>query len=120
MAALQTAHVVERQLSVAQIGAACKGSLSAYAAPALLTNTTIAAAGTNAGLQAAVTAAAAAGTFHATDRYFAPRVNLAITLGLYSTELSDSGVSGVTTGAGLVGLTWADPNVTQGANYPPN
>jgi hypothetical protein len=117
MAALLTLHADARYLSVHSIGAACKGSLSAFASVPLLTNTTISASTTNAALQAAVTAAAP--SLHATDRYFAPRVNVGIQLGLYSTELSDARVNGLTTGAGLVGQTWADPNVVQGASYPP-
>jgi hypothetical protein len=49
----------------------------------------------------------------------ADRVNLGLTLGLYSGEITDARVASLTTGAGLVGITAADPNVAQGANYPP-
>lgn len=119
MAVLGTLHGDQRQLSAQQIGAACKGSLAAYASPPFLTDVTIAAANTNAGLQTAVDAAAAAGTLHGTDRYFAPRINLAITLGLYSTELSDARILSLATGAELVGLTYADSAVVAGANFPP-
>lgn len=49
----------------------------------------------------------------------APRINLGIQLGSYSTELSDARVLGLTTGSGLVGLTYADPNTVPGAGYPP-
>ena len=117
MARLETLHVDQRALSVQQIGAVCKGSLAAYASNPFLTNSTITSADTNAGLQTAVTAAAA--TLHADCRPMAARINLGITLGLYSTELSDARILGLTTGAGLVGLTWADSAVTTGANYPP-
>lgn len=119
MSVLAGLHTDAQQLSKSEIGAVCKGSLAAYAAPPFLDNTSIAAANTNAGLQAAVTAAAAAGTLHASDRFFAPRINLGITLGLYSGELSDARILNLTTGAGLVGLTYADPNVVAGAGYPP-
>src|SRR5690349_19593658 len=117
MAVLAGLHADQIALSKQQIGAACKGSLAAYASVPFLTNTTIAAADTNAGLQTAVTTAAA--TRHADERPMAPRINLGITLGLYSGELSNARILSLTTGAGLVGLTYADPNVVPGANYPP-
>jgi hypothetical protein len=117
MAQLAGLHFDAQQLSEQQIGGACKGALAAYAAPPFLTDVSIAAANTNAGLQAAVTAAAA--TRHADERPMAPRINLGITLGLYSTELSDSRINALTTGAGLVGLTYADPLVVAGSAYPP-
>jgi len=82
-----------------------------------LNNTTIAAADTNAGLQLAVTTAAAGR--HADERPMAPRINLGLTLGLYSGELSNARILGLTTGAGLVGLTFADPLTIPGANFPP-
>ena len=117
MAALQTLHADQRQLSAQIIGGVCKGSLAAYGSNPFLTNTTVAAADTNAGLQAAVTTAAA--TLHADARPLGARVNLGITLGLYSTELSDARILSLTTGAELVGLTWSDSAVISGANYPP-
>ena len=117
MAQLAGLHADQIALSKQQIGASCKGALAAYAAPPFLTNTTIAAADTNAGLKTAVTTAAA--TRHADERPMAPRINLGITLGLYSGELSDARILGLTTGAGLVGLTYADPLVVSGAGYPP-
>ena len=117
MARLETLHADQRALSVQQIGAVCKGSLAAYASNPFLTNTTIGTANTNAGLQTAVTTASA--TLHADCRFMADRINLGITLGLYSTELSDARINALTTGAGLVGLTWADSAVIPGANYPP-
>jgi hypothetical protein len=49
----------------------------------------------------------------------APRINLGLTLGLYSGELSNARILGLTTGAGLVGLTFADPLTIPGANFPP-
>lgn len=117
MAVLAGLHADAQQLSVAQIGAACKGSLAAYASNPFLTDSTIGSADTNAGLQSAVNAAAL--TLHADARPMAERINLGITLGGYSTELSDARVLSLTTGAGLVGLTYADPNVVPGAGYPP-
>lgn len=117
MAVLQGLHFDAQQLSRQQIGAACKGALAAYASNPFLTNTSIAASDTNLGLQAAVLAAAP--TLHADARPMAKRINLGITLGLYSGELSDVRVLGLTTGAGLVGLTYANSAVVTGANYPP-
>ena len=117
MAQLAGLHADAQQLSKQQIGAVCKGSLAAYASNPFLTNSLIASADTNAGLQAAVTATAA--TLHADARPMAPRINLGITLGLYSGELTDARINGLTTGAGLVGLTYADPLVVSGADYPP-
>lgn len=117
MSALQTLHFDQRQLSVQQIGASCKGALAAYAAPPFLTDVTIAAANTNAGLQAAVLAAKP--TRHADEQPMAARINLGLTLGLYSTELSDARIVSLTTGAGLVAQTWAPSDVVSGAGYPP-
>ena len=117
MAQLANLHADQIALSKQQIGAACKGSLAAYASNPFLTDVSIAAANTNAGLQAAVTAAAP--TLHAEARPMANRINRGLTLGLYSGEISDARVLSLTTGAGLVGITAADPNVVAGANYPP-
>lgn len=117
MARLETLHADQRYLSKQQIGAACKGACAAYAAPPFLTDATIAAANTNAGLQTAVNTAAA--TMHADQRFMADRINLGVTLGKYSTELSDSRINGLTTEEELVGLTWAPDTVVAGANYPP-
>ena len=105
------------QLSKQQIGASCKQAVAAYGYEPLLTNTTVAAADTNAGLQAAVTAAAA--TLHAEQRFFAPRINLGIQLGLYSTELSNARILGLTTTTGLVALTYADSVNIGGGSAPP-
>lgn len=117
MAVLATLHADARQLSAQLIGGACKGALAAFAAPPFLNNTTIAAADTNQGLQDAVNAAAA--TRHADERPMADRINRGIELGLYSEELSNARVLGLTTGAGLVELTYADSAVVEGSNYPP-
>lgn len=117
MAELAGLHADAQALSQQQIGAACKGSLAAYASNPFLTNTLITNADTNAGLQAAVLATAA--TLHADARPMAKRINLGLKLGLYSTELSDARINGLTTGAGLVGLTYANPLTIPGANYPP-
>jgi hypothetical protein len=117
MAQLAGLHSDARQLSKQQIGAACKGSLAAYAAPAFLTDALIVAADTNAGLQAAVLASAA--TMHADQRPMAKRINLGLTLGLYSGELTDARINTLTTGAGLVGLTYANSAVVSGSGYPP-
>lgn len=71
----------------------------------LLTDTTVAAADTNAGLQAAVTAAAAVS--HA-DLGSAPdRINDAIQYGKESGELSDANILGLTTIVGLLALVEA-------------
>lgn len=117
MAQLAGLHTDQIQLSKQQIGAVCKGSLAAYASNPFLTDTTIQNADTNAGLQAAVDAAAL--TLHGDARPMADRINLGLTLGLYSGEISNARVLGLTTGAGLVGITAADPNVVAGAGYPP-
>ncbi len=117
MARLETLHADQRQLSAQQIGAACKGALAAYASNPFLTDVSIAAANTNAGLQTAVDTAALG--LHADCRAMAPRINLGLTLGLYSGELTDARINALTTGAGLVGLTWADSTIVSGANYPP-
>lgn len=117
MAQLAGLHIDAQQLSKQQIGGACKGSLAAYASNPFLTDTTITNANTNAGLQTAVNAAAA--TLHADCRPMAPRINLGITLGLYSGELTDARINSLTTGAGLVGLTFADPLTVPGTDYPP-
>jgi hypothetical protein len=117
MTQLAGLHADAQALSRQQIGAACKGSLAAYASVPFLTNTLITNADTNAGLQAAVLVTAA--TRHADERPLADRINLGITLGKYSTELSDSRINALTTGAGLVGLTYSNPLVITGANYPP-
>ena len=117
MAELAGLHFDAQQLSKQQIGASCKGACNAYASPAFLNDTTIAAANTNAGLQAAVLTAAAC--LHADQRPMAKRINLGIKLGLYSGELSDARINTLTTEEGLVGLTYSDPLVISGANYPP-
>lgn len=119
MAELAGLHADQIALSKQQIGGSCKGALAAYAAPPFLTDVSIAAANTNLGLRAAVDAVAASATTHADQKPMADRINLGIKLGLYSTELSDARIAGLTTGAGLVGLTYADPNVITGAAYPP-
>jgi hypothetical protein len=117
MAVLAGLHADQIALSQQQIGAACKGSLAAYASNPFLTDVSIAAANTNAGLQTAVDVAAL--TLHADCRPMAARINLGLTLGLYSGELTNARINSLTTGAGLVGLTYSDPLVVSGANYPP-
>lgn len=117
MAQLAGVHADAQQLSEQQIGGACKGALAAYASPAFLTNTSITNANTNAGLQDAVNTAAA--SLHADQQPMAERINSGLTLGLYSGELSNARVVSLTTGAELVGQTYADPNVIAGAAFPP-
>lgn len=117
MAALQTLHADQRALSRQQIGAACKQAVAAYGYYPFLTDVTVAASNTNAALQVAVTTAA--NLRHADERFAAPRINLGITLGLYSTELSDARLASLTTTSGLVGLTWADPLTIGGGSQPP-
>src|SRR6185369_346465 len=113
MAQLLGLHFDAQQLSQQQIGAACLGASGNLGFYNFLSNTTVASADTNAGLQAAVTASAS----HADESYAKPRVNLGITLGSYSTELSDARILGLTTTTELVGLTYA--SVTQSAGFPP-
>jgi hypothetical protein len=110
-------HFDQQQLSKQQIGGACKGALAAYASNPFLSNSSIAAANTNANLQLAVLAAGQ--TLHADARPMGPRINLGLTLGLYSGELSDARIAPLTTGAGLVGLTYSPSDVITGAEYPP-
>ena len=117
MAVLAGLHFDQQQLSKQQIGAACKQGIAAYGYYPMLTDTNVAAANTNAGLQAAVLASAAA--LHADNRFAAPRINLGIKLGLYSGELSDARILNLTTTAGLVGLTYANPNTIGGGSQPP-
>lgn len=117
MAQLNTLFADQRYLSQSQIGGACKQGIAAYGYEPFLTNSNVAAANTNAGLQAAVTAAAA--TRHADERYFATRINYGIQLGLYSTELSDARIAPLTTTAELVGLTFANNTTTGGGFAPP-
>jgi hypothetical protein len=110
-------HIDQVQLSQQQIGAACKQAVAAYGYEPLLTNTTVAAADSNSGLQTAVDTAAAG--LHAEQRFFASRVNLGIQLGLYSGELSNARVLGLTTTTGLVALTYADSVAIGGGSAPP-
>lgn len=117
MAVLAGLHFDAQQLSVQQIGGACKTAVAAYGYYPFLTDTTVAAANTNAGLQTAVTTAA--NLLHADNRFAAPRVNLGITLGLYSGELTDARILNLTTTAGLIGLTYADPLTVGGGSQPP-
>ncbi len=117
MTQLAGLHADAQQLSKQQIGAACKQAVAVYGYYPFLTNSSAAAADTNAGLQTAVTAATA--TRHADERPAAPRINLGITLGKYSGELSDARILGLTTTAGLVGLTYADSSTIGGGAQPP-
>ena len=110
-------HADQIALSKQQIGAACKQAVAAYGYYPFLDNTSVAASNTNLALRTAVTTAAA--LLHADNRYAAPRVNLGIKLGLYSGELSDARLAALTTTAGLVGLTYADPNTIGGGSQPP-
>lgn len=73
----------------------------------LLTNTTVAAAHTNAGLQAAVTAAAASNLLHSDVGPIAPRVNRAIAAGLVDGTLSDANINTCSTIQAVVNLTYA-------------
>ncbi len=91
--------------------------MAAYGYYPFLTDTTVGTADTNAGLQLAVTNAANA--LHADNRFAAPRVNLGIQLGLYSGELTDARIVGLTTTAGLIGLTYANSATVGGGAQPP-
>lgn len=117
MAVLAGLHADQIALSRQQIGAACKQAVAAYGYYPFLTDVTVAASNTNDALQTAVLTAAS--TRHADERFAAPRINLGITLGLYSTELSDARLAALTTTAGLIGLTYADPNTVGGGSQPP-
>ena len=117
MAVLAGLHAEQIALSKQQIGASCKQAVAAYGYYPFLDNTAVAAADTNAGLQAKVLVGAS--TRHADERFAAPRINLGITLGLYSGELSDARINGLTTTAGLVGLTYADSATIGGGSQPP-
>lgn len=117
MAVLAGLHADQIALSQQQIGAACKQAVAAYGYYPFLTNTTVAASNTNTALQTAVLTAAAG--LHADNQYAAPRVNLGIQLGLYSGELTDARLSPLTTTAGLIGLTYADPLTVGGGSQPP-
>jgi hypothetical protein len=110
-------HFDQQQLSRAQIGGACKTAIAAQGYYPFLTNTTVGNSNTNAALQLAVLVAAS--VLHADNRFAAPRVNLGITLGLYSTELSDSRLAALTTTAGLCDLTYAYSTLPAGGAQPP-
>lgn len=88
-----------------QVGFNCREAGEA----ALLTDTTVAAADTVAGLKAAVNAAAV----HAEIIPMKSRINLAIDRGADVQEITDALVAPLTTVAGLV-------NLTQAVNYPAN
>lgn len=113
MAVLAGLHADQQQLSQQQIGGACLGASGNLGFYAYLTDATTAAANTNAGLQAAVDAS----VVHADESYAKDRVNLGITLGSDSGELSDARILSLTTTTGLVELTYAD--VSQSAGFPP-
>lgn len=113
MAVLAGLHIEQQQLSQQQIGAACLGASNNLGFYNFLTNSTVASANTNTGLQDAVTAA----VVHADESYAKSRVNLAIELGEYSTELSDARILALTTTTELVGLTYA--SVSQSPTFAP-
>lgn len=117
MAQLAGLHTDARQLSKQQIGAACKQAVAAYGYYPFLDDTSVAASNTNLALRAAVTAAAS--VRHADERYAAPRINLGILLGLYSGELTDARLAGLTTTVGLIDLTYANSAIIGGGSQPP-
>ena len=117
MAVLAGLYFDQQQLSLAQIGGACKTAIAAQGYYPFLTNTTVANSNTNAALQVAVTDAA--NLLHADNRFASPRVNLGITLGLYSGELSDARLAALTTTAGLCDLTYASSTLPAGGSQPP-
>lgn len=114
---LATLHGDQKQLSAQQIGAACKQAVAAYGYYPFLTDGTVASSNTNAALQTTVTTAA--NLLHADNRYAAPRINLGITLGLYSGELTDARLAPLTTTVGLIDLTWANSATIGGGSQPP-
>lgn len=81
-------------------------NINAAANYSFLTDASIAAGDTNAGLQTAVTAGAALA--HADSQNAAPRINHAIQFGSYDTTLTDAAILSLTTVAGLRALTAAD------------
>jgi len=113
MAVLAGLHADQQYLSRQQIGGACLGASGNLGFYAYLTNTTVASADTNTGLQVAVTASVT----HADESYAKARVNRGIQLGSYSTELSDARIAPLMTTTELVGLTYA--TTTQSAGFPP-
>lgn len=117
MAVLAGLHFDQQQLSARQIGGSCKQAIGAYGYYPFLTNTTVGTSDTNQGLQDSVTLAAS--VRHADERFAAPRINLGITLGLYSGELSNARILGLTTTAGLVALTYADSTSIGNGAQPP-
>jgi hypothetical protein len=117
MSVIAGLHADQIALSRQIVGASCKQGIAAYGYYPFLTNTNVAASNTNAALQLAVDTTAA--VRHADERYAAPRINLGITLGLYSGELSDARLASLTTATGLVGLTYANPNTIGGGSQPP-
>ncbi len=96
MAALATLHADQVALSQRLGGTYRKAGDYAF-----LTNTTVAAADTYAGLLSAVSAA----SVHADFVPAKHRVNRALTLGNYSSEVTDARVNALTTVEGLVGIS---------------
>jgi hypothetical protein len=88
-------------------------SINSAANQNLLTNTTVAAADTNQGLQDAVTAAGRLA--HADYQNAAPRINRALAAGNSDSTLVDANILALITTAGLLALTQAgtDPTSSQ-------
>ena len=87
-------------------------SVNSAANQNLLTNTTVAAADTNQGLQDAVTAAGR--SVHADFQNVAPRINRAIGAGNADSTLVDANILSLTTTAGLLALTQAGTDPSSG------
>lgn len=97
MAALATLHADEIALSYREGGTYRRAGSFGF-----LTDTTVAAADTNQGLQDAVTNS----SVQADSVPAKARVNRTLTYGLASGEVTDARVLGLTTVEELVGLTW--------------
>lgn len=114
MAVLQGLHADQQYLSQQVIGSSCLGASGNLGFEAYLTNTTVASADTNSGLQDAITNASG---LHADEQYGKSRANIGVQLGSYSGELSNSRILGLTTTTELVALTYA--STSQSVSYPP-
>ena len=108
MAALATLHADEIALSYRE-----GGTLRRAGSFGFLTDTTVAAANTNQGLQDAVTNS----VVQADSVAAKGRVNRTIVYGGYTGELSDARIAPLTTIEGLVGLTWLTNTLYQDLLY---
>ncbi len=108
MAALATLHADSIALSYREGGTFRRAGSFGF-----LTDTTVAAADTNQGLQDAVTNS----VVHADELPAKSRVNRTLVLGLATGEVTDARVLALTTIEGLVGLTWLTNTLAQDLLY---